>query len=302
MAALWRALANQPHLLLVVTMLAWGGNTVAGKLAVGHVSPMMLTMGRWSVAIIFIWALSWREVRTDWPVIRKRLPYLTLMGMVGFTLFNALFYTASNFTSAINMAIEQAAIPLFIFIGNLMFFRIAATARQVIGFAVSVIGVIITVTHGNPLRLLDSGLNFGDFLMLVAVIIYAGYSILLRNKPDIHWKSLFTMIVTSAFLTSIPMAVWEIAHGTVIYPVTLQGIGVVLYAAILPSIISQIFFILAVEKLGANLSGLYINLVPIFGTLLSVAILDEPFGWHHAVALALVTGGIVFAQTGQKKS
>jgi drug/metabolite transporter (DMT)-like permease len=75
---------------------------------------------------------------------------------------------------------------------------------------------------------------------------------------------------------------------------------VVLYAAVFPSIVSQIFFILAVGKLGANISGLYINLVPIFGTLMAIALLGEPFGWHHAAALLLVTGGILYAQSAKK--
>jgi drug/metabolite transporter (DMT)-like permease len=297
MGALARMLAERPHLLLIITTLLWGGNTIAGKLAVGHVSPMMLTVGRWAIAILFIWWLSWRDVRRDWPVIRQHLPYLLIMGMTGYTLFNVPLYSAAHFTSAINMAIEQAAIPLVIFIGNFLVFRIRTTWRQWIGFGVTVVGVILTVTHGNPLRLADSGLNIGDLMMLFAVFVYAAYSIGLKARPDIHWKSFFAVMVTSAFVTSIPFAIWEAGTDHVVYPVTLQGILVVLYAAIFPSIISQIFYILAVEKLGANISGLYINLVPIFGTLMAVAFLGEPFGWHHAVALLLVIGGIIYAQT-----
>jgi drug/metabolite transporter (DMT)-like permease len=300
MQALWRALAERPHLLLIITMLSWGGNAVAGKMALGHVSPMVLTLGRWSIAIIVVWVFFWREVRQDWPVIRRHMPYLLTMGMTGYTLFNVVFYTAAQFTSAINIAIEQAAIPLFIFIGNLLFFRIATTGRQIAGFAITLVGVVLTVTAGNPLNLMQSGLNFGDFLMLIAVIIYAGYSIALKAKPELHWKSFFTVMVTAAFLTSIPFALWEASGETVVYPLTTQGMLVVLYAAVFPSIVSQIFFILAVEKLGANISGLYINLVPIFGTLMAIALLGEPFGWHHAAALLLVTGGIFYAQSAKK--
>ena len=175
--------------------------------------------------------------------------------------------------------------------------RIKTTVRQLVGFAVSIIGVMLTVTGGNVLHILNSGLNFGDFLMLVAIIIYAGYSIGLKSKPELHWKSFFTVMVTAAFLTSVPFAVWEIQAGNAIYPFTMRGFLIVLYAAILPSIISQIFFLLAVGKLGANVSGLYINLVPIFGTFMAIVILGEPLRWHHAVALVLVVGGIVYAQT-----
>ena len=293
----WAALTARPHLLLIITMLAWAGNAVAGKLAVGYVSPMMLTFGRWFIALIFVWLISWREVRHDWQTIRANLPYLLLMGMAGYTLFNVLFYSAAKYTSGINISIEQAAIPLFIFIGNLIVFRIKTTVRQLVGFAVSIIGVMLTVTGGNVLHILNSGLNFGDFLMLVAIIIYAGYSIGLKSKPELHWKSFFTVMVTAAFLTSVPFAIWEIQASNAIYPFSMRGFLIVLYAAILPSIVSQIFFLLAVGKLGANVSGLYINLVPIFGTFMAIVILGEPLRWHHAVALVLVVGGIIYAQT-----
>jgi drug/metabolite transporter (DMT)-like permease len=300
MGKLWGALTSRPHILLVITMLAWAGNSVAGKLAVGYVSPMMLTFGRWCIAFIFVWLISWREVRQDWPTIRTHLPYLVMMGMAGFTMFNVMFYTAAKYTSGINISIEQAAIPLFIFIGNLLVFRIKTTSRQVIGFAVSIIGVALTVTGGNMLHILNAGLNFGDFLMLVSIIVYAGYSIGLKSKPAMHWKSFFTIMVTAATVTSIPFMVWEIQQGAAIYPFSMRGFLIVLYAGILPSIISQIFFLLAVEKLGANLSGLYINLVPIFGTFMAIVILGEPLRWHHAVALVLVVGGIIYAQTETK--
>jgi drug/metabolite transporter (DMT)-like permease len=300
MGKLWGALTSRPHILLIITMLAWAGNAIAGKLAVGYVSPMVLTCGRWLIAVVFVWVISWREVKNDWPMIRANLPYILIMGMSGYTLFNVLFYTAAAHTSGINISIEQAAIPLFIFIGNLLVFRIKATAQQMLGFAVSIIGVVLTVTGGNVFHILDAGLNFGDFLMLVAIIIYAGYSIGLKSKPVMHWKSFFTVMVTAAFATSIPFVFWEISQGAAIYPLTMRGFLVVLYAALLPSIVSQIFFLLAVEKLGANLSGLYINLVPIFGTFMAIVILGEPLRWHHAVALVLVVGGIVYAQTRRK--
>jgi drug/metabolite transporter (DMT)-like permease len=300
MGKLWGALTSRPHILLIITMLAWAGNSVAGKLAVGYVSPMMLTFGRWLIAFIFVWFISWREVRQDWPTIRANLPYLLLMGCAGFTLFNVLFYSAAKYTSGINISIEQAAIPLFIFIGNLLVFRIKTTPRQMLGFAVSIIGVVLTVTGGNVLHILNAGLNFGDLLMLIAIVIYAGYSIGLKSKPQLHWKSFFTIMVTAAFVTSVPFAAWEIQQGTVIYPFTMRGFLIVVYAALLPSIVSQIFYLLAVGKLGANISGLYINLVPIFGTFMAIVILGEPLRWHHAVALVLVVGGIVYAQTKNK--
>ena len=290
------SLMNRPHLLLVITALAWGGNAIAGKFALGHISPMMLTLVRWSIAMVVIWAIAVPEVRRDWPVIRTRLPYLFIMGAAGFTAFNVLMYSALQFTSSINVVIMQSAMPLVIFAGNLLVFRVAASSRQFAGFLITLVGVVLVVSNGHPAMLLHGGLNIGDGLMVIAVMLYAAYSIALRAKPDIHWKSFFAFLVTAAFVTSVPAAIYEAMRGNTIAPVTLQGVLVGLYAALFPSIVSQLFFIRAVEQLGANIAGLYINLVPVFGTLLAVLLLGEAFSWHQALALLMVIGGILFAQ------
>ena len=59
-----------------------------------------------------------------------------------------------------------------------------------------------------------------------------------------------------------------------------------------PSLVSQLLFIRGVELIGANRAGLFVNLVPVFGAILAVAVLGEPFRLYHAVALALVLCGI----------
>ena len=100
------------YLCLVIATLSWGGNAVAGKLALGHISPMMLTFWRWAIAVAIIFAISLPQLRKDWPVVRKRLPILIFYGVIGYTTFNAVLYTALKYTTAINVAIEQAGIPM----------------------------------------------------------------------------------------------------------------------------------------------------------------------------------------------
>ena len=132
--------------------------------------------------------------------------------------------------------------------------------------------------------------------MLAAILCYAGFTVALRKKPDLHWLSFFACLVIGAFIASIPAAVFETVRGDAIWPVTLQGFLVVLYAGIFPSILSQSFFIRGTEKLGANRAGMYIMLVPFFGVFLAVILLGEQFRLHDALALLLVTGGIFIAQ------
>lgn len=291
---------GRAYALLLATMIFWGGNAIAGKLAVGHVSPMLLTMARWGLAFVILLVLGWPRLREDWNVVRKHVLLLSALGMVGFTVFNIALYCALLYTTAINVSIEQAGMPMLIFLANFLLFRQHVSAAQIAGVVISVAGIALTASHGDPMRLVALDVNFGDALMLLAAILYAAYTVALRFKPRLHWQSLMIMLTGSAFVTSIPFVAGEFAYGAGILPDT-RGWMVIVYTVIFPSILGQMFYIRGVELIGANRAGLFINLVPIFGTLLSILLLGESFHLYHAVALLMVLGGIGMAEHSGRK-
>lgn len=286
---------RKAYVLLLMTMLFWGGNAVAGKLAVGEVSPMFLNLSRWAIAFAILYFLGRKQLRADWPLLASRLPLLAVLGTLGFSLFNVALYSALTFTSAINASIEQAGIPMLIFMLNFLLFRIPAGPGQIAGFGMSVVGVALTASHGEPARLLDLDVNVGDAIMIVAVLVYAIYTVGLRRRPNVHWMSLMIVMVGAAAVSAIPFAAIEAAMGFGKLPGA-GGLAIVGYTVVFPSILAQIFYIRGVELIGANRAGLFINLVPIFGTLLSIVLLGESFHGFHAVALALTLGGIWLAE------
>jgi drug/metabolite transporter (DMT)-like permease len=294
------ALNSRAYFYLSVTALFWGANSVAGKLAVGHVSPMVLTTYRWILALIIILAFMLPQVKRDWPMIRKHWLQLLLYGIFGFTAFNALLYSALGYTSAINAVIEQAGIPMLIFVFNFVLFRIQASIAQIVGFTVTLIGVLITAAHGEFSALAALEFNFGDALMLCAVIVYAAYTVSLRWKPDLHWQSFIAAPAFGALLSAIPLLFWELSRGAAIFPDT-TGWAIVLYAGIFPSLLSQVLYVRGVEMIGANRAGLFINAIPVFGTILSVLLIGETLYPFHVVALLLVLGGIAIAEWGRPK-
>lgn len=288
------------YILLLLTTLFWGGNAVAGKLAVGHASPMLLTSLRWALAAALLGAVGWPRLRVDWAVARRHIWLLVALGGLGFTAFNAALYSALNFTSAINASIEQAGMPMVIFAANFILFRMRVTSGQILGFLLSLTGIALTASHGDLATLLALDMNFGDGLMLIAVLVYSAYTVALRFKPDIHWLSLMIVMTSAAFVTSIPFVAWEIGTGRAIAP-DAMGWAITAYMVLFPSILAQIFYIRGVELIGANRAGLFINMVPIFGTLLSVMIIGEDFQLYHAVAIVLVLGGIWLAEHSGRK-
>lgn len=289
------------YIILCITTAIWGANSVAGKLAVGHVSPMLLTAGRWTIACAILLVFASPQVHKDWPLIRKNWLLLIGYGVFGFTAFNAFLYSALQYTSAINAVIEQAGIPMVIFAINFILFRMPFSSAQVLGFVLTIFGIALTASHGDLTTLLELELNRGDALMMAAVLVYAGYTVALRWKPEIHWKSLIAASAFGALLSSFPLVVWEISAQRLIWPDT-TGWAIVIFAGLLPSLVSQILYVRGVELIGPNRAGLFINTIPLFGTLLSILVIGERLEPFHLIAIVLVLGGIAIAEKGRPKT
>ena len=294
-------LSRKAYFFLVVATLLWAGNTIAGKLAVGHISPMVLNVSRWVLAFALIVAVSVPQLKRDWPLMRRNWMLLIAYGAFGYSLFNGLLYTALTLTSGVNGAIEQAIIPMLIFIINYACFGVRASVAQLLGFVLTIAGIAVTASHGNLAALLELDVNLGDLLVIAAAAVYAIYTIGLRWKPAIGWQSLMAASAFGAIVGAVPMLFWELSREAVILPDT-RGWMIVLYAGLLPSLISQIFWVKGVEVIGANRAGLFINLIPVFGTILSVAFLGETLSGFHIVALILVTAGIAIAEKGKPRT
>jgi drug/metabolite transporter (DMT)-like permease len=284
-----------PILLLILTTLIWAGHSIVGRLAVGQVAPMTLTCLRWGLALIPILMAARPALRRDWPVLRARWRYMAAMGALGYTGFNALFYVAAHRTSALNLSIIQGAIPALVLIGARFFLGARFTALQALGALITMAGVATIAAQGDPSRLAALAFNGGDVMMFVAAALYAGYTIGLRERPRVSGLSLLAGMALAAFVTSVPLMIWEIAAGGFIWP-TVAGYATLAYVALGPAFVSQIMFMRGVELIGPGRAGVFVNLVPVFGAIMAVVILGEPFAAYHVVALVLVVGGIAIAQ------
>ena len=294
-AALWAGLSQRPALLLILTTLIWGTNAVAARLAVGEVSPMMLTTMRWSIACAALWVVARRQVAAYLPALRPRWLYLTAMGTCGFTAFNALFYTAAHHTTAVNLALIQGVIPVLVLLGGVLFLRLRVTPLQLLGVAVTLAGVAMVAARGQWAVLAALDFNVGDLGILLASALYAGYTLGLRSRPAVPPLMFFAAVAAVAALVSLPLLAWEVTAGRFFWPTPL-GWGLLVYVGLMPSFVSQVTFIRGVELIGPARASVFINLNPVFGPALAVLLLHEPLHLYHVLALAMVLGGIWVAE------
>ena len=286
---------DQAWLVLIATTMLWGGNGVASRMAVGRVTPMSLVFIRW-LAVCVLLAIALRKpIAEHWPTIRANRWRILLMSGFGFTGFTVLFYASAYWTTAVNITLLQAAIPPMVVAGTVIFRGLHPTPMQIVGMLVTLVGVAVIATHGEPLKILQTQFNFGDILILIACVFYAGYTLALRDRPAMPPLVFFSALAFAALLTSSPFMVAEAATGRFHWP-TAEGWAILVFVTLGPSLASQVLFMRGVELIGPNRAGLFSNLVPIFGALFAVVLLGEEFHVYHAVALALTLAGIWLAE------
>ena len=288
------------YLLLIITTLCWGLNAIISRLAVGEISPMQLVTVRWLGVVLILVVFARDNIVRDWPILRRHLPFLCLMGCCGFTVFNALFYVAGHHTSAINIGIIQGSIPIFVLLGSLLVFRHPISLIQGSGVAVTLLGVIIVASQGDLGELLAMSVNRGDLFMLIACFFYATYSVGLSRRPNVSALGFFAIVALVAWIASLPLIAIETYQQGWIAPTT-TGWMLVLMVTLLPSLIAQIFFIQGVGLIGASRAGVFVNLVPVWASLMAVVFLHEVFQPYHALALLLVLGGIGISEIGKNR-
>lgn len=286
---------TRAYLLLTITAWCWGANAVFGRMAVEQLSPMLLVSLRWLGALILLSVVASIQVKRDWPILRQHLLFLGLMGMLGFTAFNGLFYVAAHTTTAVNIGILQGSMPMFVLIGAFLTYRTKVSSLQILGVMITVSGVIIVAFSGQLERIATLTINRGDVLMLIACILYSGYAVGLRKRPAVSSLSLFTVMAAAAFVTSLPLTIAEATIGQLQWP-TPKGWLIVTLVTLFPSFIAQIFFIKGVALIGPGRAGVFINLVPVFAAIMAVFLLQESFELYHGIALALVLMGIALCE------
>ena len=281
----------QAYFLLILTTLCWGLNAVFARMAAGEISPMLLVSIRWLGTLILLVLFTGRTILEGLPTIRLHIGYTFLMGLVGLGGFGTLIYYSAYYTTAVNIGIIQGAMPAIVLVGSCWFFRTSVNIVQIAGIIVTMLGVVFVSINGELENLMTLSFNNGDMMMLIAVVFYGAYTVGLRRKHNLSSIVLFASVVGWAFISTLPLTIYEFASGKTVWPEENVWIIVGLIV-LLPSFLSQICFIASVKLIGPERSGVFVNLVPVFASFLAVQLLGEAFELHHGLSLFLVLLGI----------
>jgi len=287
-------LANQPYLLLSITALCWAGNAIVGRLAAGHIPPVTLSFLRWALAFFIILPFAWKHLRRDWGAIRAGLGTMIVLSITGIGAFNTLQYWALEYTQALNTLLLQSAGPLFVAIWSLILLGVRLTPAQASGIALSLMGVLVILLHGDLTTLRSIEFNRGDLIFTVALAIFGLYSVLSLKRPKIHGLSFVGFTFGCGAACLIPLLIWELLSRPLMQ-LDAMNLLTLFYVAVFPSTLAYLCFNRGVQLIGANRAAPFFHVVPVFGSAMAIVFLGERPQLFHIVGFALVLTGVFVA-------
>lgn len=283
---------KNPYLLLTLTALFWSGNMVVGRGIRADVPPLAMAFWRWLLAFLLILPLAAPHFRTQWPLLRRSWRSVTLLGLLGVGGYNTFAYLALQTTTATNAVLLNSFIPVATMAIAWLVLGKRLSLPACLGVAVSLTGALTIVARGELAVLLNFNLNQGDLWMLLAIAVWAIYTIGLAWRPAGVDAMLLLAAFTAVGLAALlPAYLWEMAQGHSIRAHA-GSLAALAYVGIFPSFIGYIFYNRGVAEVGASRASLFIHLMPVFGTLLSALFLGEQPQRFHYVGISLIFIGI----------
>jgi drug/metabolite transporter (DMT)-like permease len=282
------------YLLLTLTMALWGGALVVARGVHDIAPPMALTFWRWLLALLILLPIVWRKL----PALKASsggsiLPLLPLSCFM--VLGTTLSVTAVNFTTAINATIINAAQAAMTALVAFLVLKERLILRQVLGIACAFIGILVMVFKGDLALLLNVEVNWGDLLMLAAIVSWAVYAVGLHRAKQLPGGDLLLFVISvTGVVCLIPLYAAEAAFARDFRP-SPQALGGVLYLAIASTVLAVYFWNLAIRSVGASRAGVFVNLIPVFGAIFAMLFLGERLYPFHIAGAALVFVGIIMA-------
>ena len=288
-------------------MFFWGGTFVAGKWAVGEVPPFFVAALRFAIASVLLWALvAWRfRVRGDrFPVPAGWAQWTGLfsLGLTGVFLYNFVFLTGLSWTSATNGSLIVAFNPMLTAVLSALWLKERFRSVQAGGLLLALLGVGVVITRGSIAVMRSLSFNPGDLLMLGAPLAWALYTILGKKV-----LACFPPLVATAYaalfgtLLLLPAAALEGSLLSGVHRLTVYGWISVLQLALLGTVAGFVWWYEGVELLGASRAAVFVNLVPLFGVLLSALILSESLEVSQLAGGILVVLGVGIGTLGGRE-
>ena len=284
------------YIFLILATLFWSGNFIVGKAAgLYDIPPFTLNFYRWLFAWLILAPFTLKEIYKTRFHILDNLKYILILGITSITLFNSIVYYSLQFTQVISGVLMISTIPVMIILFSSLLKIEKTNFYQIMGVIFSMLGVMVIVTQLNEEKIKELNFNKGDLSIILAMLSWALYSALLKKKKlELSQLSLLQVIISSGLIFLLPIYIIEMNQGRVV-TFELPFILTLIYVVLFPGLASFICWIKGIGLIGANRSGIFLHLMPIFSTIMAILIFEEKFMIFHLVGAILIIAGIILS-------
>lgn len=283
-------------------VLFWSGNFVLARFIHDEIQPLELAFFRWFGVLIALSPLLFIHRKKIFRIIKEHFVIMMTYALLGVSGFNTFIYLGLQSTTATNALLINSSVPMMIIFLGTLIFKQKISKIQIGGIILSTIGVVYLVLKGDIAKINTFEFNLGDIWIIVAGFSWAFYSLLLRFKPkDLHGLEFVAAIV---LLGTIVLFLLYVGFGYGLNSalvIVSHNYWILLYMIIFPSILSFIFWNKGVHEIGADKTGQFTHLMPIFGSLLAFIFLDETLEFYHFIGIGFIGIGIYLSLFLNKK-
>ncbi len=284
------------YLLLVLTTLFWSGNFIVGKVASTYeIPPFSLNFFRWLFAGLILLPFTLKEILLKKNYIFENIGFFIILGISSITIFNSAVYYSLYYMQVISGVLMISTIPVWImFVSSIL--GIEKTNKfQILGVILSLIGVLFIITKSDLNLIKNLDFNKGDLVMASGMFAWALYSALLKKKTyEISQITLLEVVIIIGLLFLIPFYILEIKLGNPLV-VNKPFILTLSYVVLFPGLASFFFWIKGISIIGANRAGVFLHLMPIFGSLMAIILFKERFMFYHLLGAIFIIAGITLS-------
>jgi drug/metabolite transporter (DMT)-like permease len=285
-------IAGSPYLSAMCGLLFVSGIMVMIR-GVGYdVPPIALTFWRAVIGSSVLVAVALPHLRVELPVIRDRWRPLLLCGFLQMVVGSGGTVMGLQSTTVINASVLAAFQPMITVLLACALGRDRVNRRQIVGIAISAVGVLILIAHGRLATLATLDIRSGDLWILVSVLGFSLYTAVIREAaPGMHWMSLTAAVTTFGLLCLVPLYVWEhvwVRQATFSGPMVLTAV----YLGLFGTFFAVSMWNRAIRMSGPARIGAIGNLGPVFGIAAGMVFLGEELQTYHLAGAAPIAVGI----------
>ena len=287
---------NLAYILLVLTTLFWSGNFIVGKAASTYeIPPFSLNFYRWLFAGLILLPFTLKEILKKKNYIFENIGFFIILGITSITIFNSTVYYSLYYMQVISGVLMISTIPVWImFISSIL--GIEKTNKfQIFGVILSLLGVLFIITKSDLNVIKNLAFNRGDLIMAIGMFAWALYSALLKKKSyEISQITLLEVVIITGLIFLIPIYILEMNYGNQII-IDKPFILTLSYVVIFPGLASFFFWIKGIGIIGANRAGVFLHLMPVFGSIMAIILFNEKFMFYHIWGAIFIIAGITLS-------